>query len=187
MKLDTKDIIVCDKPDEISYKEINTCLQSAYRIWKEKGVDFGVLSQDAEATEKRIEGGYCLTALYKGELVGTVSYQITDDNGIYFFMLGVDERYKNNGIAKLLLKQLEKIALEKGYKYIIADTSEKADWLLKWYCGKMGFNKYTVFKYQNKDYRSISFKKYLSMFKPVEKVWCLFHYALSILYYYVKH
>lgn len=185
MQIDINDIVICQKPESITFDDINNCLHSAYKVWRDKGVDFGVLSQDAQATKNRIEGGYCLTALYNNELVGTISYNIIGNKGIYFFMLGVDEKYKNNGIATLILEHLEKFAISNGYKYIIADTSKKADWLLKWYQNR-GYNKYTLFQYSNKDYQSVSLKKYFFLPKIFQKIWCRFHYIVSVLYFTVN-
>lgn len=158
--------------------EIAKLLKSAYNYWLEKGLKFGVSEQTVEEIACRINSGKCIVALYGDELVGTVSYQ-RYKKGIYFMLLGVSENNKRQGIATILINYLEKIAKEEKLDFITADTSKDATWLLNWYCGKMGYKKYTLIRQPGRIYKSICFRKYIN------HVWrnriCGLHHIISCL------
>jgi len=64
-----------------------------------------------------------IVALVDNQIVGTATYEV-DQNSLYFGSLGVLERYRKKGIARLLIKYIEDRAKDFGFSKLVAATME---------------------------------------------------------------
>lgn len=180
-------IQIIPRPDSVSLEQLTDLLHDAYAVHLSASLKYGAAVQSVEETAGRLQHATCLVALLNGELVGTISYEFIIENGrrgIYFFMLAVSSAHKGQHIATNLIEVLHQIASAEKVDFIVADTAKDAKWLLRWYCGKLGFHKYTLFRQSGRDYLSVSFRKYLRH-KTIHSLLCRLHFWASYIYIYI--
>ncbi len=164
-----KDIIVCEKPDEISFEEIRELLHSAHSINQgEKGFHVGILNKSADELEKHIgENGKCFVALEGDKLIGTMSYRIVERNYwcakgrmIDRMMVAVHPDYMRRHISSMLFSAILEDIKEHGFNYVETRTAEKNKAMRK-VCENEGF-RYIGFSVPKTDHYNVVMLKWLN-------------------------
>lgn len=164
------DLIIIPKPDYISWEEITILLNRGYKERENEGLIYKAANQSVSETIERgsSNSGVVLVALLKDNLIGTITYRVMQNNEninwyydsiyIHFGQLAVDPSIKKKGVGSKLLEKIETIGLENSVDSLIANTSVKAKWLLKWYY-RTGFKKVDFISHPSTNYYSIVFRK----------------------------
>nr|WP_272509067.1 GNAT family N-acetyltransferase [Clostridium ganghwense] len=77
--------------------------------------------------ENYVEKGHTfLVALYNNEVIGTGALIKEKKHTGRIVRMSVDKRYRGRGVAKKILRKLEQIGRNKGYKEIVLETNN--DW-----------------------------------------------------------
>lgn len=96
------------------------------------------LFETIDDIKKDIEEKYVLVVKVDHEIAGTIRLEIFDDDTAYLSRLAVAEQHRNTGVAKILMRVVDKIVLEKNIKLLYFDTCSKLTPLVKFYYG-LGF------------------------------------------------
>ena len=115
--------------------------------------------------KKKLEGkdALILVAYSKNEPVGYIVLYDKGEKNLYAWMGGVLPNYRKKGAWKGLMKEAEKIALEKGYKRISAKSKNKFKPMLI-YLLKNGYSIVDFSKATKDKENEIFFEKILSKF-----------------------
>lgn len=154
--MEEEQVLVCFKPDEISWEEITALLHTAYKIHLKCGLEYKAASQSVEETKMRNRGGACLVCLLNYRLIGTATLHIRN-NAAYLTQIAVEPLHKNRGIGQQLLQAVVKTAREAGVRYIYCDTAESAKTIVHWYL-KNGWRKIGLVSWPSTNYYSILFR-----------------------------
>ena len=130
---DDRGIVVMEKPDDITFKDISELLQKAHEQHRKNGIVMRVPSLSPDELEKWVgDKGKCYVALLDGKLVGTSSIMIRKLNRWYHkgdvtevTMVGVLPEYRGMHIATMLNEALEKEIIRSGNTAIYSDTAEE--------------------------------------------------------------
>lgn len=160
-------------PDD-SLHELTTLLHRSYRRLADMGFNYTAVTQTVEVTRERIEGNECYVALVGGRIVGTGLLILdrpdepawaSQEGVAYAGQLGVEPEFRHLGIGAALMDAIENRARELGYRAIGGDTSEGADYLIRFYTGR-GFEIVGHHQWRGKTYRSVVLAKRLSKTQP---------------------
>ncbi len=124
-------IVVMEKPDYITYKDISDVLQKAHEQHRNHGIYMRVPHLPPEELEKWIgDEGKCFVAMDGDKLVGTGSYMIRDlsrwyHNGkaLELTMDGILPEYQGMKIFKEISDIREESIRNSGYRVIYIDTA----------------------------------------------------------------
>lgn len=99
-----------------------------------------------------------------GEIVGGCIAQAYEYRWSRMFLdtLWVDERYRHHGIGSMIIRELERIAKQKGYRVVTLGT---ASYMARPFYEKHGYTVFTTLKHAN-GYLSYSLVKYLDRETP---------------------
>ncbi len=130
---DNNGIVVMEKPDSISFKEISDVLLKAHEQHRKNGIYMRVPHLPPAELEKWIgDEGKCFVALNGDTLVGTGSYMIRDLNRWYhkgkaieLTMEGILPEYQGRHIFTMIQKARDEIIKSSGYRVVYMDTAEK--------------------------------------------------------------
>ncbi|MEO7454200.1 MAG: GNAT family N-acetyltransferase, partial [Fimbriimonadales bacterium] len=125
------------------YEALTGLLHRAYAPLAAMGFRFTATYQSVETTRFRCEGGTCVVAELDGVIVGTVTFYDagrTEHSEWYdrpevasFGQFGVEPSIQGNGIGRMLMDEVERLAAESGAKEIACDTAEGATHLIATY------------------------------------------------------
>jgi GNAT superfamily N-acetyltransferase len=153
-----------------SLTELTELLHRAYQRLADLGFNYTATYQSVEVTRERIEGNECYVAVTGARIVGTALFipervskpAWADRPGVaYSAQLGVDPEFRHRGIGARLMDVVEARAKELGFEYIAGDTSQGADYLLRFYAGR-GYEIVDHWQWQGKTYRSVVLAKKLT-------------------------
>jgi GNAT superfamily N-acetyltransferase len=129
------------------------------------------VNQTEEVTRERIANNECYVAEIDGRIVGTALLiphrqnqpAWADQRGVaYAGQLGVEPEFRHLGLGARLMDTIENRARELGFHTIAGDTSEGADYLLKFYGGR-GWQVVAYHQWEGKTYRSVVLAKRLTV------------------------
>lgn len=152
-----------------SLDELTLLVNRAYQRLAAMGFNYTAVDQPVEVTRERIEGNHCYVALANGGIVGTALLiphrqelvEWANQPGVaYAGQLGVEPEYRHLGLGARLMDAVEDHARELGFHTIAGDTSEGADYLLKFYAGR-GYDVVAHHQWHGKTYRSVVLAKRL--------------------------
>ncbi len=150
----------------VTYAQLTDLIHAAFEERLQQGLNFTCSRMSEKDFERRMKDGTVFVALDEetGELLGTVSIFVkTDYKGRkygYHEYLAVSPKAKHMGVATQLTQAWTGFAHENGLQYIKSDTATRAYSSVKWHL-KNGFHKYGVVAFDNTDYVSYLFIKYL--------------------------
>ena len=155
---------------EDSLVQLTLLLNRAYQRLADLGFNYTASYQDVQTTAERIAHGECYVAILNGRIVGTVNVELTGRTNppwvrgrrdvAYASQLGVDPDVRHRGLGAQLMDVAEERARQAGFGFIAGDTSEGADYLLKFYCGR-GYEVVDHHQWESKTYRSVVLAKKL--------------------------
>ncbi len=128
------EIIIVEKPENISYGQIKELLRKAHQINYDRGIIFKTMTLSAEELEERIrqKNGKTFVALDGDTLVGTAScYPLQSIHWCHhglmmkLMFVGVLPEYKGQHIYARLLGAVEQETLARGLEVVSFDTAEK--------------------------------------------------------------
>ena len=130
------EVRIIEKPDSISYEEIQGLLRRAHEANAAKGLLYATANQSVEKLIAKIGKGTCYVAMVsedeKDVLAGTVTVCPVSLNYWYHSgevalikLLGVDPKYKGRKIGTLLIEQCLAYAKEIAVDVIVADSAEE--------------------------------------------------------------
>jgi GNAT superfamily N-acetyltransferase len=152
-----------------SLEELTLLLNRAYQRLAAMGFNYTAVDQTVETTRERIDGNECYVAEIEGRIVGTallIPHQLdtpawANQPGVaYAGQLGVEPEFRHLGLGARLMDTIENRARELGFHTIAGDTSEGADYLLKFYGGR-GYKIVGHHQWRSKTYRSVVLAKKL--------------------------
>jgi GNAT superfamily N-acetyltransferase len=153
-----------------SLEELTMLLNRAYQRLAAMGFNYTAVDQTVETTRERIEDNECYVAVVEGRIVGTallIPHRLekpawANQPGVaYAGQLGVEPEFRHLGLGARLMDTIENRARELGFHTIAGDTSEGADYLLKFYGGR-GYEVVAHHQWRSKTYRSVVLAKRLS-------------------------
>lgn len=153
-----------------SLEALTLLLNRAYQRLAAMGFNYTAVDQTVETTRERIEGNECYVAEIDGRIIGTALLiphrqerpAWANQPGVaYAGQLGVEPEFRHLGLGARLMDTIERRARELGFHTIAGDTSEGADYLLKFYGGR-GYVPVDHHQWQSKTYRSVVLAKRLS-------------------------
>lgn len=126
------------KPDRNNYPEIVDLINESDRIF------FDIYTKsDAEELEV---ANYTIDDLIAGEpdkeyvvlaeddkIVSFVSFRLKNEQTIWISSLYVDKKEQKKGYGSILLKEVEKVALDRKVPVVALETAEKAKWAVDFY------------------------------------------------------
>lgn len=127
---------ILEKPQEVSYEQIQTLLKHAHEANAAKGLLYVTANQSVEELIAKIGNGTCYVAMVRenGEdvLAGTatvcpirLNYWYYSGDVVLIKLLGVDPKYKGHGISTLLIEQCLAYAREKKVEVVVSDSAEE--------------------------------------------------------------
>lgn len=153
-----------------SISELTLLLNRAYATLAELGLRYTATYQGDAITRDRIAKGVCYLAEINKILVGTITYyppaaltfQYYGDRpeDAVFGQLGVDPEFRERGIGKELIAQVEAAAQKDGASAISLDTAIPATHLIRWY-EKLGYSIVDEADWDSTNYRSYIMRKEL--------------------------
>ncbi len=150
----------------VTYAQLTDLIHAAFEERLQQGLNFTCSRMSEKDFEGRMKDGTVFVALDEetGELLGTVSIFVkTDMKGYkygYHEYLAVSPKAKHLGVATQLAEAWMAFAKENGLQYIKSDTATRAYSSVKWHL-KNGFMKYYVKSFDDTNYASYLFVKYL--------------------------
>jgi GNAT superfamily N-acetyltransferase len=157
-----------------SLEELTLLLNRAYQRLADMGFNYTAVTQTVDVTRERIEDNECYVALIDGRIVGTallIPHQVDQPEwanrpGIaYAGQLGVEPEFRHLGLGARLMQTIEDRARELGFHTIAGDTSEGANYLIRFYTGR-GFEPVGHHQWRGKTYRSVILAKRLTAKQP---------------------
>lgn len=152
-----------------SLEDLTSLLHRSYQRLVDMGFNYTAADQSVEVTRERIDGNECYVAVMDGRIVGT-GLLILDRPGkpawasqegvAYAGQLGVEPAFRHLGIGSALMDTIEDRARDLGYRAIGGDTSEGADYLIRFYTGR-GYEIVDYHQWGRKTYRSVVLAKRL--------------------------
>lgn len=151
--------------------ELTELIHRAYAALGRLGLNYTGVDQDLEVTAERCADGEAWVVLdAEGALVGTATITFPDpfDSCKFYRDLGqvalnqvaVHPDVQGLGVGRMLVEQLERRALDLGYRTIALDTAIPAYHLVEWY-RSMGYEPIGEHQWEGKTYRSVVMRKVL--------------------------
>jgi GNAT superfamily N-acetyltransferase len=151
--------------------QITTLIHAAYAPLAARGLRYLATHQDDATTLERLNEGVGLVALEDDGIVATITYyprSSTHGCAWYdradvakFGQLAVHPACQGRGITRVLLGEVERLALEDGAMELACDTSEHASELRVMY-GRRGYREVGFVRWDVTNYRSVILSKTLS-------------------------
>lgn len=170
-----------------SYSDIVNLLHEAFQERLEQGLRYTCSFITEEQFRKKTEKGVVLVAkeMDSDALVGTMTLNFPDVvNEKYGYMeyVAVSNNVKTSGIGTKLFEYLQNLAIEKGCKYLLSDTSTQAESAVRWHL-KLGYKIIGLESYRSTNYWSYVFRKQLVTSRKWESdAYCKWHYLTSWLF-----
>lgn len=130
-----QEIVVVEKPDDVSWDDIQKCVCEAHAINHSKGIIMGNSKLSGEEIKQYIGNkGKMFVALVDGRIVGTGAVirkraslwcGKKDEEYAYFCFAAVLPQYCGLGIYKKIVLVRESLALSWGLDKILGDTHER--------------------------------------------------------------
>ncbi len=153
-----------------SLNELTELLHRAYQRLANLGFNYTAVDQSVETTGARIAGCECFVAVLSGRLVGTVNLDLRGRDEpawvagrrdcAYASQLAVEPDIRKLGLGAKLMDVAEGRARDAGFAFCVGDTSERAEYLLKFYQGR-GYAIVEQVQWEGKSYRSVVLAKKL--------------------------
>ena len=129
---DGNGIVIMEKPDSITFKDISDVLRKAHEPHRKNGVIMRVPFLPPEELEKWVgKDGKCFVAMDGDQLVGTVSFMVRNLKRWYhkgitaeMTMQGVLLSHQGKHICSMLNQSCEEAIWKNGYQTIYFDTAE---------------------------------------------------------------
>lgn len=151
-----------------SIEEITELLHESYKVHLENGLQFWATTQTEEYTLQRFKKGIGIIVKNPNGIIGTITYYDScDDNDCDWYknahicrfgQFAVKPNLQKQGIGKLLINEVQKIAKTKHKNELSLDTSEKALSLINYY-QKNGFRHIGYMQWHGVNYRSVIMSK----------------------------
>ncbi|MBS1705662.1 MAG: GNAT family N-acetyltransferase [Armatimonadetes bacterium] len=136
-------------PNSVDLCELTKLLHRAYKRSKDAGLRYNATHQSVETTERRLMGGDSyIVRLQDGTVIGCATLDRAPDNPYGDYQLTqptagltqfcIEPKLKGREIGKYVVRNLERIAREQGYKVMALDTAEESTGLISYY-RKLGF------------------------------------------------
>lgn len=129
-----KSFQIIEKPESISYDQIQALLTRSHRTNAEKDLLYATASQTTDQLIRKIQGGVCFVALLEGsgQLIGTVSVTPIQQNYWYNHgpaalvkLMGVDPDFRGMHISSALLETCMEYARRQGFRVMVTDSAEQ--------------------------------------------------------------
>lgn len=192
-----QEVIVIEKPDYVSWNDIQKCVWEAHEVNRSKGIIMGNSKLLGEEIKRCIgEKGKMFVALVEGKVVGTgavIKKKVSlwcgkkDDEYAYMCFATVLPQYCGLGIYKKIALLCESLALSWGVDKILGDTHELNDNMLVMV--RKNGSKFVDYKVC-KDHFNVVFVKWLGSC-PYSRLRCflmflIFKYGRKIKYKWLK-
>lgn len=167
-------IVIIEKPDSISYEQIQATIHSAHDSNKKKGLNYRTADLTAEELEKELgKNSVCYVAMDGDNVAGTITAQYKRKkkaglsvNYACIGYLGVSPDYKGHHLADRLLDRCIKDIEDRGVKFMYSSTAEKNEIIYHMFT-KRGFVKAKYFKTRENNFYSVIYLKTPFNSKPV--------------------
>ena len=171
-------IVIIEKPDSVSYEQIQALLNSAHGSNREKGLEYGVADQSVEELEREMsKNSVCYVAMDGDKLAGTRTMQFRTKKFLfiklkmlYFQLFAVSPDYKGRHLGDRLFDFCMEKADEMGYKYISGNSAEDNQIICHMYL-KRGFVKAYYTKYPRNNFFSVGYMR--TPYKLVNRILAL--------------
>lgn len=175
-------IIVSEKPSNVSWDSIHDLLWRAHESNRKRGIIMKYPSLPGEDIRVRVEegNGKMFVALDGSKVIGSLAFTVKKrnkwyykDSFAYICFVGIDPNYKGMGIYRQMFLFAEQYIKQVGFKAIVFDTHEDNQRMIKVnssngfqkvdYVHHEGHNSIVLIKYYTKaEYSSFSlYCKYL--------------------------
>jgi GNAT superfamily N-acetyltransferase len=154
-----------------SIAELTDLLHRAYRPLAERGLRFVATHQDEQITRRRAGRGECYLAIDGTRMIGTATLYPPDKTKgspwrdrpdvASFGQFAVEPEFQRRGIGSLLIRFVERRAVELGAAELALDTAEPADALIRFYAAR-GYRFIEYMKWDAVNYRSVVLSKRLT-------------------------
>ncbi len=178
-------IQIIEKPDWVSWDDIQRCLMDAHSVNRAKGLNMARYQWPGEKIRDFLgDKGVMLVALDGRKIVGTAA--IADKTGevwyakghyAYLCFAGIHPEYGGRGIYKRLLKQREEIAIARKYNTLLFDThchNKRVQEIAK----KNGYRLVRFYQVGSKDHYSVVMVKWLND-NHYSRWYCIYRYQKS--------
>ena len=162
-----EEIRVMEKPDWISWDEVQECIHNAQQTNKKKGFDMNFGHQTGEELCRNIGDGYCFVVLNENnKVIGTVSLKIMDVGfwwhkgkaGFHCYE-AVDPKYRGTDVYIDMHAALTAKEKKLGIKVLYASTAEKNKVVLK-ASQRFGWKLVQYTAFEGCDYYSVLFAEW---------------------------
>jgi GNAT superfamily N-acetyltransferase len=124
--------VIIEKPDSISYEQIQATIHSAHESNKEKGLNYGVADQSSDYLKKDIDkNSICYVAMDGDKIAGTCTMTIRTKKLLfikvkmaYLQFFAVSPEYKGHHLGARLFDHRMQEAKRLGYKYLYGNSAE---------------------------------------------------------------
>ena len=148
-----------------SVEELTALLHRSYKPLAEMGLHFIATHQTVEYTRKYFRKGECYILVNpENKICGTIFYYLEtfhdapeiykDKDSVLFGKFAVDPELQRYGIGSKLMDFAESLALSRGKKYMVLDTSDQAEHLIKYY-EKRGYKYLHPWQWPDVNYASV--------------------------------
>ena len=133
MEKKKNELIIIEKPQNLSWEEIHNVLWAAHARNREKGIFMKYPSLSGDEIRKRVENnGHCFVALLDGKIVGTCSFRIQKraswytkgQEVAYYMMEGILPEYQGKGIYGRMMEYRERYVKNMGVHLVEMDTAQ---------------------------------------------------------------
>ena len=178
------EIIIKEKPEEISFDEIHKVIYSAHEENLKKGLVMRTTTLTGEELKNRIgKDGICFVALDGEKIVGTISVRFVERDKWYAkgvipdcILAGVIPEYRGKHISSMLEQKVFEYVRNKGYKLIELDTAENNIHAVEVY-KHQGFKLVDYHAYLGVDHFSVVMVKWLDKC-PYSSFYCKLRYNI---------
>lgn len=179
------EIVICEKPDWVSWEQIHELLFLCHSENRERGFNVKTAFLTGEELKNKVgETGKCFVALIGEKLVGTTSYIVKDikrwyhsGEAAYIMLVGVHPNYRNKHIlSKLFQFQNEDIS-KTSCKIIYLNTAED-NYKMQGACQRFGYSFTRFFHAKDTDHNTIEMVKWMDGKKP-SNIKIKYHFYVS--------
>ncbi len=169
-----KEITVIQKPDYITYEEIQNLLSRAHTSNIKSGLIYRTAIQSSDELRNKIgSNGRCFIAVMKDEndeyiLCGTITVCFIKINYWYYSgdvalikLFGVDPSYKGKDVGKHLLDRAIKCAKQNNMDVVLLDSAEQNE-IVYYMCIKKGFQLVDYCRYDSNNFITAVYAKFLN-------------------------
>ena len=178
------EIIILEKPDEVSFDEIHNVLEQAHSVNEKNGFLMATSKLSGEQICQRVgEDGKCWIAMDGDRIVGTLSVRFVTRNNWYskgktpdYMLAGVLPEYQGKHINSMLAERAFEYAKSEGYAVMELDTAENNAHAIKVY-EHQGFRLVDYVAKRDVDHYSVVMAKWLDKC-PYSERYCRMRYCL---------